>query len=28
VAHGSGSFVLKSGDRVTCVYPTKEKKKA
>ena len=28
VAHGSGDFVLKSGDRVTCVYPTKEKKKA
>ena len=25
VAHGAGSFVLKSGDRVTCVYPTKTK---
>jgi type IV secretory pathway VirB9-like protein len=26
VAQGSGSFVLKSGDRATCVYPTKIKK--
>jgi type IV secretory pathway VirB9-like protein len=26
VAQGSGSFVLKSGDRLTCVYPTKSKK--
>lgn len=25
VAHGAGSFVLKSGDKVTCVYPTKAK---
>jgi len=25
VAHGAGSFVLKSGDKVTCVYPTKTK---
>lgn len=23
IAEGSGSFVLKSGDRVTCIYPTK-----
>ena len=26
VAQGSGSFVLKSGDRLTCVYPTKDQK--
>lgn len=26
VAHGAGSFVLKSGDKVTCVYPTKSKR--
>jgi len=25
VAHGAGSFVLKSGDKVTCVYPTPNK---
>ena len=25
VAHGAGSFVLKSGDKITCVYPTKTK---
>jgi type IV secretory pathway VirB9-like protein len=28
VAHGSGSFVLKSGDKVTCVYPTPSKKRS
>ena len=27
VAHGAGSFVLKSGDKVTCVYPTPSKSK-
>lgn len=26
VAQGSGSFVLKSGDRLICVYPTKDQK--
>jgi len=26
VAHGSGSFVLKSGNKVTCVYPTRNRK--
>lgn len=26
VAHGAGSFVLKSGDKITCVYPTKSRK--
>jgi len=25
VAHGAGSFVLKSGDKITCVYPTPSK---
>lgn len=25
VAHGSGEFVLKSGDKITCVYPTPSK---
>ena len=27
VAHGAGSFVLKSGDKATCVYPTLSKSK-
>jgi type IV secretory pathway VirB9-like protein len=27
VAHGAGSFVLKSGDKITCVYPTASKSK-